>query len=115
MDKPLVEEIVSLLTKPATRSYSRNVLSLLRLWICQGKQRNARNRRQKDQELEDALWKARREAATYRFLDQSPCLHRMGRSEDAALRTVYLEFILGFHRRARLPLTSIHLTLYLCV
>lgn len=77
VDKPLVEEMVSLLTKAGYEViFPENMSSLCcgTIWESKGMPEIADR---KTKELEDALWKASEEGRYPVLCDQSPCLHRM--------------------------------------
>ena len=96
VDKPLVEEMVSLLTKAGYEViFPENMSSLCcgTIWESKGMPEIADR---KTKELEDALWKASEEGRYPILCDQSPCLHRM----EHKIKRMHLyepsEFILGF-------------------
>lgn len=77
VDKPLVEEMVSLLAKADYEViFPENMSSLCcgTIWESKGMPEIADR---KTKELEDALWKASEEGRYPVLCDQSPCLHRM--------------------------------------
>lgn len=77
VDKPLVEEMVSLLAKAGYEViFPENMSSLCcgTIWESKGMPEIADR---KTKELEDALWKASEEGRYPILCDQSPCLHRM--------------------------------------
>lgn len=96
VDKPLVEEMVSLLNKAGYEViFPENMSSLCcgTIWESKGMPEIADR---KTKELEDALWKAS-EGGRYPVLcDQSPCLHRMTHKIKRMRLYEPSEFILGF-------------------
>lgn len=96
VDKPLVEEMVSLLNKAGYEViFPENMSSLCcgTIWESKGMPEIADR---KTKELEDALWKASEEGRYPVLCDQSPCLHRM--KHEIKRRRLYepSEFILEF-------------------
>jgi len=96
VDKPLVEEMVSLLTKAGYEViFPENMSSLCcgTIWESKGMPEIADR---KTKELEDALWKASEEGRYPVLCDQSPCLHRMEHKIKKMRLYEPSEFILGF-------------------
>lgn len=96
VDKPLVEEMVSLLTKAGYEViFPENMSSLCcgTIWESKGMPEIADR---KTKELEDALWKASEEGRYPILCDQSPCLHRMEHKIKRMRLYEPSEFILGF-------------------
>ena len=96
VDKPLVEEMVSLLTKAGYEViFPENMSSLCcgTIWESKGMPEIADR---KTKELEDALWKASEEGRYPIFCDQSPCLHRMKHKIKRMRLYEPSEFILDF-------------------
>ena len=96
VDKPLVEEMVSLLTKAGYEViFPENMSSLCcgTIWESKGMPEIADR---KTKELEDALWKASEEGRYPILCDQSPCLHRMEHKIKKMRLYEPSEFILGF-------------------
>ena len=96
VDKPLVEEMVSLLTKAGYEViFPENMSSLCcgTIWESKGMPEIADR---KTKELEDALWKASEEGRYPVLCDQSPCLHRMKHKIKKMRLYEPAEFILGF-------------------
>lgn len=96
VDKPLVEEMVSLLTKAGYEViFPENMSSLCcgTIWESKGMPEIADR---KTKELEEALWQASEQGRYPVLCDQSPCLHRM----EHKIKRMHLyepsEFILGF-------------------
>ena len=96
VDKPLVEEMVSLLTKAGYEViFPENMSSLCcgTIWESKGMPEIADR---KTKELEDALWKASEEGRYPVLCDQSPCLHRMKHEIKRMRLYEPSEFILEF-------------------
>ena len=96
VDKPLVEEMVSLLTKAGYEViFPENMSSLCcgTIWESKGMPEIADR---KTKELEDALWKASEEGRYPILCDQSPCLHRMKHKIKRMRLYEPSEFILEF-------------------
>lgn len=96
VDKPLVEEMVSLLGKAGYEViFPENMSSLCcgTIWESKGMPEIADR---KTKELEDALWKASEEGRYPILCDQSPCLHRMEHKIKKMRLYEPSEFILGF-------------------
>lgn len=96
VDKPLVEEMVSLLTKAGYEViFPENMSSLCcgTIWESKGMPEIADR---KTKELEDALWKASEQGRYPVLCDQSPCLHRMKHKIKKMRLYEPAEFILGF-------------------
>lgn len=96
VDKPLVEEMVSLLGKAGYEViFPENMSSLCcgTIWESKGMPEIADR---KTKELEDALWKASEEGRYPILCDQSPCLHRMEHKIKKMRLYEPAEFILGF-------------------
>ena len=96
VDKPLVEEMVSLLTKAGYEViFPENMSSLCcgTIWESKGMPEIADS---KTKELEDALWKASEQGRYPILCDQSPCLHRMEYKIKRMRLYEPSEFILGF-------------------
>ena len=96
VDKPLVEEMVSLLTKAGYEViFPENMSSLCcgTIWESKGMPEIADR---KTKELEDALWKASEEGRYPVLCDQSPCLHRMKHKIKRIRLYEPSEFILEF-------------------
>lgn len=96
VDKPLVEEMVSLLGKAGYEViFPENMSSLCcgTIWESKGMPEIADR---KTKELEDALWKASEEGRYPVLCDQSPCLHRMEHKIKKMRLYEPSEFILGF-------------------
>lgn len=96
VDKPLVEEMVSLLGKAGYEViFPENMSSLCcgTIWESKGMPEIADR---KTKELEDALWKASEEGRYPILCDQSPCLHRMKHKIKRMRLYEPSEFILGF-------------------
>lgn len=96
VDKPLVEEMVSLLTKAGYEViFPENMSSLCcgTIWESKGMPEIADR---KTRELEDALWKASEEGRYPVLCDQSPCLHRMKHKIKRMRLYEPSEFILEF-------------------
>lgn len=96
VDKPLVEEMVSLLTKAGYEViFPENMSSLCcgTIWESKGMPEIADR---KTKELEDALWKASEEGRYPVLCDQSPCLHRMKHKIKRMRLYEPSEFILEF-------------------
>lgn len=96
VDKPLVEEMVSLLTKAGYEViFPENMSSLCcgTIWESKGMPEIADR---KTKELEDALWKASEEGRYPILCDQSPCLHRMKHKIKKMRLYEPSEFILEF-------------------
>ena len=96
VDKPLVEEMVSLLGKAGYEViFPENMSSLCcgTIWESKGMPEIADR---KTAELEEALWQASEQGRYPVLCDQSPCLHRM----EHKIKRMHLyepsEFILGF-------------------
>lgn len=96
VDKPLVEEMVSLLGKAGYEViFPENMSSLCcgTVWESKGMPEIADR---KTAELEEALWQASEQGRYPILCDQSPCLHRM----EHKIKRMHLyepsEFILGF-------------------
>ncbi len=96
VDKPLVEEMVSLLAKAGYEViFPKNMSSLCcgTIWESKGMPEIADK---KTSELEEALWQAS-DGGRYPILcDQSPCLHRMRHKIKKMRLFEPAEFILGF-------------------
>ena len=96
VDKPLVEEMVSLLAKAGYEVvFPENMSSLCcgTIWESKGMPEIADR---KTEELEEALWKASEEGRYPVLCDQSPCLHRMMHKIKRMRLYEPSEFILGF-------------------
>lgn len=96
VDKPLVEEMVSLLTKAGYEViFPENMSSLCcgTIWESKGMPEIADR---KTKELEDALWKASEEGRYPVLCDQSPCLHSMKHKIKRMRLYEPSEFILEF-------------------
>ena len=96
VDKPLVEEMVSLLNKAGYEViFPENMSSLCcgTIWESKGMPEIADR---KTKELEDALWKASEEGRYPVLCDQSPCLHRMKHKIKRMRLYEPSEFILEF-------------------
>lgn len=96
VDKPLVEEMVSLLGKAGYEViFPENMSSLCcgTIWESKGMPEIADR---KTAELEEALWKASEEGRYPILCDQSPCLHRMEHKIKKMRLYEPSEFILGF-------------------
>ena len=96
VDKPLVEEMVSLLAKAGYEViFPENMSSLCcgTIWESKGMPEIADR---KTKELEDALWKASEEGRYPVLCDQSPCLHRMKHKIKRMRLYEPSEFILEF-------------------
>lgn len=96
VDKPLVEEMVSLLAKAGYEViFPENMSSLCcgTIWESKGMPEIADR---KTRELEDALWKASEEGRYPVLCDQSPCLHRMKHKIKRMRLYEPSEFILEF-------------------
>ncbi len=96
VDKPLVEEMVSLLGKAGYEViFPENMSSLCcgTIWESKGMPETADR---KTAELEDALWKASEEGRYPVLCDQSPCLHRMRQKIKRMRLYEPAEFILEF-------------------
>lgn len=96
VEKPLVEEMVSLLEKAGYEViFPENMSSLCcgTIWESKGMPEIADK---KTKELEDALWKASEEGRYPVLCDQSPCLHRMKHKIKRMRLYEPSEFILGF-------------------
>lgn len=96
VDKPLVEEMVSLLGKAGYEViFPENMSSLCcgTIWESKGMPEIADR---KTKELEDALWKASEEGRYPILCDQSPCLHRMKHKIKRMRLYEPSEFILEF-------------------
>ena len=96
VDKPLVEEMVSLLDKAGYEViFPGNMSSLCcgTIWESKGMPEIADK---KTKELEDALWKASEEGRYPVLCDQSPCLHRMRHKIKRMRLYEPSEFILEF-------------------
>ncbi len=96
VDKPLVEEMVSLLGKAGYEViFPENMSSLCcgTIWESKGMPEIADR---KTKELEDALWKASEEGRYPVLCDQSPCLHRMKHKIKKMRLYEPSEFILEF-------------------
>ena len=96
VDKPLVEEIVSLLGKAGYEViFPENMSSLCcgTIWESKGMPEIADR---KTKQLEDALWKASEEGRYPVLCDQSPCLHRMKHKVKRMRLYEPSEFILEF-------------------
>ena len=96
VDKPLVEEMVSLLGKAGYEViFPENMSSLCcgTIWESKGMPEIADR---KTKELEDALWKASEEGRYPVLCDQSPCLHRMKHEIKRMRLYEPSEFILEF-------------------
>lgn len=115
VDKPLVEEMVSLLGKAGYEViFPGNMSSLCcgTIWESKGMPEIADR---KTKELEEALWKASEEGRYPILCDQSPCLHRMTQKIKRMRLYEPSEFILGFlagrldFHRTDIPV-AIHLT-----
>ena len=115
VDKPLVEEMVSLLGKAGYEViFPENMSSLCcgTIWDSKGMPETADR---KTVELEEALWKASEEGRYPVLCDQSPCLHRMKQKimrmrlyEPADFILEFLSGSLDFHKTDT-PV-AIHLT-----
>lgn len=96
VDKPLVEEIVSLLGKAGYEViFPENMSSLCcgTIWESKGMPEIADR---KTAELEEALWQASEQGRYPVLCDQSPCLHRMKHKIKKMRLYEPAEFILGF-------------------
>ncbi len=96
VDKPLVEEMVSLLTKAGYEViFPENMSSLCcgTIWESKGMPEIADR---KTAELEEALWQASEQGRYPVLCDQSPCLHRMKHKIKKMRLYEPAEFILGF-------------------
>lgn len=96
VDKPLAEEMVSLLNKAGYEViFPENMSSLCcgTIWESKGMPEIADR---KTKELEDALWKASEEGRYPVLCDQSPCLHRMKHKIKRMRLYEPSEFILEF-------------------
>jgi len=96
VDKPLVEEIVSLLNKAGYDViFPKNMSSLCcgTIWESKGMPEIADK---KTSELEDALWQASEHGRYPVLCDQSPCLHRMQHKIKRMRLYEPSEFILDF-------------------
>lgn len=116
VDKPLVEEMVSLLNKAGYEViFPENMSSLCcgTIWESKGMPEIADR---KTKELEDALWKASEEGRYPVLCDQSPCLHRMKHKIKRMRLYEPSEFILEFladrldFHQTDTPVVAIHLT-----
>ena len=95
-DKPLVEEMVSLLGKAGYEViFPENMSSLCcgTIWESKGMPEIADR---KTAELEEALWQASEQGRYPVLCDQSPCLHRMEHKIKRMRLYEPSEFILGF-------------------
>ena len=105
VDKPLVEEMVSLLNKAGYEAIFPDNMSNLccgTMWESKGMPDIADR---KSGELEDALWNATEEGKYPVLCDQSPCLHRMRQKitdmklyEPAEFILTFLKDRLDFHQ-----------------
>ena len=96
VDKPLVEEMVSLLGKAGYEViFPENMSSLCcgTIWESKGMPEIADR---KTAELEEALWQASEQGRYPALCDQSPCLHRMKHKIKKMRLYEPAEFILGF-------------------
>ena len=96
VDKPLVEEMVSLLGKAGYEvMFPENMSSLCcgTIWESKGMPEIADR---KTAELEEALWQASEQGRYPVLCDQSPCLHRMKHKIKKMRLYEPAEFILGF-------------------
>ena len=96
VDKPLVEEMVSLLNKAGYEViFPKNMSSLCcgTIWESKGMPEIADK---KTSELEDALWQASEHGRYPVLCDQSPCLHRMQHKIKKMRLYEPSEFILEF-------------------
>lgn len=96
VDKPLVEEMVSLLGKAGYEViFPENMSSLCcgTIWESKGMPEIADS---KTAELEEALWQASEQGRYPVLCDQSPCLHRMKHKIKKMRLYEPAEFILGF-------------------
>ena len=96
VDKPLVEEMVSLLGKAGYEViFPENMSSLCcgTVWESKGMPEIADR---KTAELEEALWQASEQGRYPILCDQSPCLHRMEHKIKRMRLYEPSEFILGF-------------------
>lgn len=96
VDKPLVEEMVSLLGKAGYEViFPENMSSLCcgTIWESKGMPEIADR---KTAELEEALWQASEQGRDPVLCDQSPCLHRMKHKIKKMRLYEPAEFILGF-------------------
>lgn len=96
VDKPLVEEMVSLLGKAGYEViFPENMSSLCcgTIWESKGMPEIADR---KTAELEEALWQASEQGRYPVLCDQSPCLHRMKHKIKKMRLYEPSEFILGF-------------------
>lgn len=96
VDKPLVEEMVSLLGKAGYEViFPENMSSLCcgTIWESKGMPEIADR---KTAELEEALWQASEQGRYPILCDQSPCLHRMEHKIKKMRLYEPSEFILGF-------------------
>lgn len=96
VDKPLVEEMVSLLGKAGYEViFPENMSSLCcgTIWESKGMPEIADR---KTAELEEALWQASEQGRYPILCDQSPCLHRMEHKIKRMRLYEPSEFILGF-------------------
>ena len=96
VDKPLVEEMVSLLAKAGYEViFPKNMSSLCcgTIWESKGMPEIADK---KTSELEDALWQASEHGRYPVLCDQSPCLHRMQHKIKRMRLYEPSEFILDF-------------------
>ena len=96
VDKPLVEEMVSLLTKAGYEViFPENMSSLCcgTIWESKGMPEIADR---KTAELEEALWQASEQGRYPVLCDQSPCLHRMEHKVKKMRLYEPSEFILEF-------------------
>lgn len=96
VDKPLVEEMVSLLGKAGYEViFPENMSSLCcgTIWESKGMPEIADR---KTAELEEALWQASEQGLYPVLCDQSPCLHRMKHKIKKMRLYEPAEFILGF-------------------
>lgn len=96
VDKPLVEEMVSLLGKARYEViFPENMSSLCcgTIWESKGMPEIADR---KAAELEEALWQASEQGRYPVLCDQSPCLHRMKHKIKKMRLYEPAEFILGF-------------------
>lgn len=96
VDKPLVEEMVSLLGKAGYEViFPENMSSLCcgTIWESKGMPEIADR---KTAELEEALWQASEQGRYPVLCDQSPCLHRMEHKIKRMRLYEPSEFILGF-------------------
>ena len=96
VDKPLVEEMVSLLGKAGYEViFPENMSSLCcgTIWESKGMPEIADR---KTAEMEEALWQASEQGRYPVLCDQSPCLHRMKHKIKKMRLYEPAEFILGF-------------------